>query len=143
MRSPITIQDHSYNAFRCLGVEVPPPLQAGFERMKWLKFLWGGRGGAKGGPTDDFHAVSLMPGRTAFDAARAMQLRRFLSRESPPGIPLPTCDRAAACTCRYRHYDDRRGEPRRDSDHLWAASGQSQRAAERRRKPGRRKTDRR
>ncbi len=31
-------------------------------------------------------------------------------------LPLDQCDRPDQCDCRYQHYEDRRGEPRRRSD---------------------------
>lgn len=40
---------------------------------------------------------------------------RHLSAEAPL-LPLNQCDRQDQCNCRYRHYDDRRGEARRRSD---------------------------
>jgi hypothetical protein len=47
----------------------------------------------------------------ACQAALACKGKRFLSSEAPR-LPLKQCD-AARCDCRYRHFPDRRGEPRR------------------------------
>lgn len=47
-------------------------------------------------------------------AARDIAEMRFLSNEAPI-LPLKECD-VAACACTYKHYGDRRTEPRRASD---------------------------
>jgi hypothetical protein len=36
---------------------------------------------------------------------------RYLSSETPPALPLKGCAKVA-CTCRYRHHDDRRSDRR-------------------------------
>ena len=88
--------------------------------------------------TNPFHAVSVLAGPAACQAARGCAGTRFLSTEAPP-LPLPGCD-AAACKCRYQHHTDRRSGLRRGSDamhyqnHFW--QGQ-----ERRTSRGRRVTD--
>lgn len=61
-----------------------------------------------------FHAVAIIPGEHACQAAYRFQGQRFLSRQAPP-LPLPTCD-AFQCTCKFKHYKDRRAGPRRRSD---------------------------
>jgi hypothetical protein len=61
-----------------------------------------------------FRAVSIQPGERACACAISLEAKRFLSGEAPR-LPLRDCDRAA-CTCRYRHHEDRRREPRRYSD---------------------------
>jgi hypothetical protein len=40
---------------------------------------------------------------------------RFLSHEAPH-LPLPECPHRAQCRCVYRHFEDRRSNPRRNSD---------------------------
>ena len=72
------------------------------------------RTGAKPQATKRWHAVSIAAPPTACDAARACKGKRFLSREAPH-LPLPECN-AARCECKYRHYADRRGGPRRGDD---------------------------
>jgi hypothetical protein len=55
-----------------------------------------------------WHAVTIEPGRKACEAARKADGVRFLATEAPR-LPLADCD-APACTCHYRHYDDRRAD---------------------------------
>jgi len=69
---------------------------------------------AKREPRNRWHAVAIVPGATRCQAAEAAKGRRFLSAEAPT-LPLRECD-TAACTCKYRHYDDRRGTPRRSEE---------------------------
>ena len=56
-----------------------------------------------------WHAVSIAPGTNCCQASRMLAGRRFLSSETPPTLPLKGCSQVA-CTCRYRHHDDRRAE---------------------------------
>jgi hypothetical protein len=66
-----------------------------------------------------YHAVSIRPSLCACPAAWKMQDQSFLSNESP-SLPLAACDQET-CSCRYRHYDDRRdGEDRRNR---WGQTG--------------------
>jgi len=58
-----------------------------------------------------WHAVSIAAPANACGAARACKGKRFLSYEAPR-LPLAECD-AERCHCKYRHYADRRGGPRR------------------------------
>jgi len=62
-------------------------------------------------PANAWHAVAVVPGPRACDAARRLRGQRFLSREAP-ALPLKDCQ-VAGCTCRYEHHDDRRTGPRR------------------------------
>jgi hypothetical protein len=62
---------------------------------------------------------------------------RFLSSEAP-ALPLAGCD-ARACTCRYRHHEDRRSSLRRAADVV--SSGAYWAGQERRKSIGRRSTD--
>lgn len=55
-----------------------------------------------------WHAVVVHPGRKPCEAVRKIEDLRFLASEAPR-LPLPGCD-AVACSCRYRHYDDRRDD---------------------------------
>ncbi|MCC7460861.1 MAG: hypothetical protein IT480_00210 [Gammaproteobacteria bacterium] len=62
-----------------------------------------------------YHAVAIHCGRgRACRTARRLEGQRFLAREAPR-LPLPDCD-SATCSCRYRHYEDRRMDVRRASD---------------------------
>lgn len=61
-----------------------------------------------------FHAVTVAPGPRACKEARALQGKRFLSREAP-SLPLRNCG-SPQCECRYEHYDDRRKGHRRAHD---------------------------
>ena len=63
----------------------------------------------------DYHAVSICCRADACQAAKNKLGKRHLSAEAPL-LPLRQCDRPDQCNCRYQHYDDRRGEPRRRSD---------------------------
>lgn len=65
-------------------------------------------------PSNPYHAVSILPGPNACDAARRFAGKRYLSSEAPP-LPLPSCD-AFHCTCRFKHHNDRRVGPRRTAD---------------------------
>ena len=85
-----------------------------------------------------FHGVEVMPSRNACAEVLKLEGKRLLSEEAPL-LPLASCSRVTKCTCRYRHYKDRRTEARRDSD-----DGLPQRYVidERRVRAGRRVTDR-
>jgi len=62
-----------------------------------------------------FHGVAIRAQDDCCPAAEAIAGQRFLSDEAPL-LPLENCDRRASCRCRYRHFTDRRTEPRRESD---------------------------
>ena len=63
-----------------------------------------------------FHGVSIHPDElSACDAAQALKGVRFLADDAPM-LPLSDCSNPAGCRCKYQHYDDRRTEPRRESD---------------------------
>lgn len=85
-----------------------------------------------------YHAVSILPGASACAAAYRSAGQRFLSREAPR-LPLPSCD-ARTCGCRFKHYNDRRAGPRRNSDVGWATASSPQ-SKERRQSRGRRAED--
>jgi len=80
-----------------------------------------------------WHAVTVLPGADACEAAQSCRGKRFLSHEAPR-FPLPDC-KAAHCRCRYRHHADRRGATRRRE----AAARATE---ERRSSSGRRRSDR-
>jgi hypothetical protein len=84
-----------------------------------------------------WHAVSVLPCAGACHAAQEAFGLRYLSKTAPT-LPLVGCD-VAACTCRYRHHDDRRQAPRRAGD-IWSFGG-SFKGPERREKRGRRASD--
>jgi hypothetical protein len=83
-----------------------------------------------------WHAVTIVAPAKACEAALACKGKRFLSSEAPR-LPLKQCD-AARCNCKYRHFPDRRGEPRR-AEETGAANKPVQ--SNRRQKRGRRATD--
>jgi len=56
-----------------------------------------------------WHAISIVPGNSCCYAARTLSGQRFLSSQTPPSLPLQDCSQVA-CTCRYRHHEDRRAE---------------------------------
>jgi hypothetical protein len=87
--------------------------------------------------TNPYHAVSVIPGSDACAAAYRFSGQKFLSRQAPR-LPLPTCD-VARCECRFKHYKDRRGSPRRSSDMGMMAGTFN--GTERRRTRGRRADD--
>ena len=92
-----------------------------FDFSRWsLTALFHYKSRIKGEPVrvhqvaNPYHAVAVVPGARACNAAKQSARKRFLSAEAPL-LPLKNCD-AAACTCRYQHYEDRRGDPRRVVD---------------------------
>jgi len=56
--------------------------------------------------SNPWHAVSIQPGVKRCEAVNELVGQRFLSKDAPR-LPLAKCTEAE-CTCRYRHYDDRR-----------------------------------
>jgi hypothetical protein len=84
-----------------------------------------------------WHAVTIAAPANACDAAQACKGKRFLSGDAP-GLPLQECD-AKRCECRYRHYDDRRGDSRRRDKKDAAQQGREQ--SNRRLSRGRRASD--
>ena len=98
---------------------------------------------APAGPIVDprYHAVEIVCGRHACPAALELKSKRFLSRQSPPILPLKACDQPGACTCKYAHHDDRREGRRREADTgIWDAK-QLEMESNRRLGLGRRKQD--
>jgi hypothetical protein len=82
----------------------------------WLAKLFGGKKTPvrPAAPASPYHAVSILPGTAACDAAYRLSGQRFLSKQAPL-LPLPSCD-APVCNCRFKHHKDRRSGPRRSSD---------------------------
>ena len=62
-----------------------------------------------------WHAVSVVTGPSCCEASRALPPIRYLSREAPR-LPLLDCASPASCSCSYKHFVDRRGQPRRKDD---------------------------
>jgi hypothetical protein len=85
-----------------------------------------------------WHAITVVPGANHCQAADAAKGRRYLSAQAPK-LPLRECD-AAACTCKYRHHEDRRGIPRR-SEEARGGGLRSRTGADRRGNRGRRELD--
>jgi hypothetical protein len=88
-----------------------------------------------------FEAVVVKPGRNACAAATALAEQRHLGSEAPM-LPLRDCDRADICQCRYVHYSDRRGGPRRKVDGALPTNQQTVQLEEQRRDQGRRADER-
>ena len=86
-----------------------------------------------------WHAVEIQCDRDACAAARAAKGSRYLATEAPL-LPLADCNRRRNCSCRYRHFDDRRIGPRRSAEGAPPAPPQTGRA-DRRCKGGRRLDD--
>jgi hypothetical protein len=85
-----------------------------------------------------WHAVAIATKGTSCEAARALRATRFLSAKAPR-LPLPECTTPNTCLCAYKHYEDRRGSPRRTSELTGLKKGAV--TQERRGSRGRRETD--
>jgi hypothetical protein len=66
------------------------------------------------GSIQPWHAVAIAAPASACAAAQACKGKRFLSRDAPQ-LPLAECD-TTQCECKYRHFPDRRGPPRRHDE---------------------------
>ena len=90
-----------------------------------------------------WHAITIIGTNYACAAAQACRGKRYLSSEAPR-LPLTECD-AKRCECRYRHFADRRGPPRRRAEKLHDTTMTTAKmrmiSAERREKSGRREGD--
>jgi hypothetical protein len=84
-----------------------------------------------------WHAVLIVASASACHAAQDCKGKRYLSSEAPR-LPLADCD-ASACTCRYRHFDDRRAGPRRAEEA--GPDAKKRPASNRRTRKGRRAED--
>ena len=89
------------------------------------------------GSRQPWHAVTIAAPGSACGAAQACKGKRFLSGIAPR-LPLAECD-AARCDCTYRHFDDRRGSPRRHGEE--GAAPQAREKNNRRVSRGRRASD--
>lgn len=58
-----------------------------------------------------WHAVTIVPSSESCFISQACRRNRYLSSDAPR-LPLSGCD-ADRCDCKYRHFADRRGAPRR------------------------------
>lgn len=56
--------------------------------------------------SNPWHSVAIQPGPKRCEAVTGRLGMRYLSRDAPK-LPLKDCTEPA-CTCRYRHHDDRR-----------------------------------
>lgn len=66
-------------------------------------------------PGQAFYAVVIIPCTQPCAEAQRLSSRRILAR-SAPFLPLPACESADSCACRYRKFSDRRrGFERRHS----------------------------
>lgn len=61
-----------------------------------------------------WHAVTIAAPGSACPAAQACKGKRYLSRDAPR-LPLAECG-STQCECKYRHFPDRRGPPRRHDE---------------------------
>lgn len=89
--------------------------------------------------TNAYQAVGVIACSRACQAVAQVQGQRFLARQAPR-LPLPDCDRAASCSCRFEKYADRRSVAQRSPYNN--ASGFTYGGTERRRLRGRRAGDR-
>ena len=92
---------------------------------------------ARRGSRQPWHSVMIATSPNACEAAQACKGKRFLSSEAP-WLPLEECD-VKRCNCRYRHYEDRRGDSRRQGEK--SAGAAAKEPSNRRRSRGRRATD--
>jgi hypothetical protein len=84
-------------------------------RMKSHETVKTRRVGSSARPLKSWHAVSIIPKGASCEAAHAIRGNRFLSAEAPR-LPLVQCTSPKSCTCAYKHYEDRRGNPRRNDE---------------------------
>jgi hypothetical protein len=86
-----------------------------------------------------WHAVSIVLCHPCCKAAGAASVTRYLSDDAPR-LPLAACTTPDSCACYYKHYSDRRAQPRR-RDELVGLRRKGYGAQERRRLRGRREDD--
>ncbi len=89
--------------------------------------------------TNPYQAVSVLACPRACATAGEVQGQRFLARQAPR-LPLPGCDRPAACRCRFEKFTDRRTVQQRSPYNSLHGLGYG--GAEKRRNRGRRGSDR-
>jgi hypothetical protein len=86
-----------------------------------------------------WHAVSIVTKTAGCRAVQALRSKRFLSAAAPR-LPLPECTMGDSCPCAYKHFADRRGQPRR-KDEITGLKQGGRVEQERRVTPSRRQTD--
>lgn len=87
-----------------------------------------------------WRAVEVAPGSPSCAASKQLKGKRFLCTEAPR-LPLPGCS-AVQCSCRYKHFSDRRVGPRRaDESGVYYHMLVPQPERDQRRDRGRRSTD--
>ena len=64
-----------------------------------------------------YHCVEVKMSYSACDEVLQLHGKRYLSAEAPV-LPVAGCDKN--CTCKFKHYEDRRQDDRRDA---FSASG--------------------
>jgi hypothetical protein len=84
-----------------------------------------------------WRAVSISGGTCACQASREVTHARYLGRDAP-ALPLAGCD-GRACSCHYKHHDDRRDCNRRTPAYM--STLETWRTEERRQNRGRRRED--
>lgn len=65
--------------------------------------------------SNPWHAVAISSGQLCCRASVQARNVRYLSSEAPP-LPLAGCTQSNSCTCKYKHFGDRRAGPRRTTD---------------------------
>ena len=93
-------------------------------------------GTASKNSSNQFHAVSIKFSRSACEAAKAMDGKRFLS-SAAPRLPLPECD-ILDCKCKFIHFKDRRDSENRRDPHgppISGGTGEQRAARDRRAEP--------
>ena len=105
-----------------------------FKPRLWLNRLFVSR--ADKTHVSPFHAVEIRCTKNACQAAQDTRGKHYLSAEAPR-LPLDQCDRPDQCQCRYQHYEDRRGDSRRDAESGSPTQSDAERV-ERRKAKGRR-----
>ena len=108
-----------------------------FKPQSWLKRVFSSRADKK--RPSPFHAVEIRCTGNACQAAQDSRGERYVSAEAPR-LPLDKCDQSDRCQCIYQHYDDRRGDSRRDAESGFPAQGESAHVEQRKAK-GRRAAD--
>ena len=63
-----------------------------------------------------YRAVSVYSRSSCCAASKRLKNEKFLAAYAPI-LPLGGCTQPNQCRCRYRHFEDRRQDMRRDTDH--------------------------
>lgn len=108
-----------------------------FNPRPWFKRVFARK--ANKARVSTFHAVEIRTMNDACQAAQDTHGERYLSAEAPQ-LPLGQCDRIDRCQCRYQHYEDRRGNPRRGAESGGPSQGNGEQVGRRKLK-GRRAED--